>query len=50
MEVRDLILESLFGDSAHMGTFDLVLGEFNTWLADGASTHYTKVFKFLDHP
>eukprot|EP00966_Prymnesium_polylepis_P057692 1335909-Prymnesium_polylepis.1 len=37
-----------FGDSAHMGTFDLVLGEFNTWLADGASTHYTKVFKFLD--
>jgi hypothetical protein len=37
-----------FDDSAHMGTFDLVLGEFNTWLADGASTHYTKVFKFLD--
>eukprot|EP00966_Prymnesium_polylepis_P160039 3699517-Prymnesium_polylepis.1 len=37
-----------FRDSAHMGTFDLVLGEFNAWLADGAPTHYTKVFKFLD--
>ena len=43
----DSILSGFY-DSAHMGTFDLVLGEFNTWLANGASTHYTKVFTFLN--
>ena len=37
-----------FGDFAHIGTFDLLLGEFNMWIKNGASTHCTKVFKFLD--
>ena len=37
-----------FGDSAHIGTFDLLLGEFNMWIKNGASTHCTKVFKLLD--
>ena len=36
-----------FGDSAHVGTFDLVLDEFNAWLANGAPNHQQKVFKFL---
>ena len=37
-----------FGDSAHVGTFDLVLDEFNAWLANGAPNHQQKVFKFLE--
>ena len=37
-----------FGDTAHMGTFNLVLDEFNAWLANGAPIHQQKVFKFLD--
>eukprot|EP00966_Prymnesium_polylepis_P292979 6767183-Prymnesium_polylepis.1 len=44
---RDSILSGVY-DSAHMGTFGLVLDEFNAWVANGAPTHFAKVFKFLD--